>query len=637
MINLFHIILALLGISFLVFIHELGHYIMARRVGMKVEIFSIGFGKPIYKWEMQGVKWQICWLIFGGYVRIAGMEKQGTLEPHQIPDGFFGKKPWARIKVALMGPMANILFALVAFTIIWALGGQEKPFQRYTNIIGEIDPQSKLYPIGVRPGDELTSVGGTKAHGFQDFFIDIVLSQTTPTLNGSLIDYWKNSKQPFSYSFDPNLHGMEAAQTLGIAPAQYLIFDRFTSPDSPMKESGIQKGDRLLWVDGELIFSRDQLSQIINEPRTLLTVRREGKVFLTRIPRLKISDLRLDSTLKAELDDWQHEANLNGKTSSLFFIPYNLTHDAIVQSCLTYLDQNTEETCHVSSPRDPFDMPLKAGDQIIAIEAAPISTSSALLSKLQTKQSLVIVQRQKEPSMPAWTEADGQFKSSFDPSQLQKLFLQIGTPQSQSQIGDLILLSPIALKPLSELPLDEKARQQSLLQYEAQKRAIEKIEDPQLREKELLELEAQQKRWMLGVVLSDRLVSYNPSPLVLFADVVDQTWRSFLSLISGSISPKYLSGPVSIVGVLQNSWGDGFKEALFWLGFISLNLAFLNLLPIPVLDGGHILFSLIESITKKPMKAKTMERLILPFIILIIAFFIYVTYHDLVRLLGQFF
>ena len=69
------------------------------------------FGKPIYKWERKGVKWQLCWLPFGGFVRIAGMEKKGGLEPYQIPDGFYGKRPLSRIKVALMGPAVNIFFA----------------------------------------------------------------------------------------------------------------------------------------------------------------------------------------------------------------------------------------------------------------------------------------------------------------------------------------------------------------------------------------------------------------------------------------------------------------------------------------------------------------------------------------------
>ena len=81
----------------------------------------------------------------------------------------------------------------------------------------------------------------------------------------------------------------------------------------------------------------------------------------------------------------------------------------------------------------------------------------------------------------------------------------------------------------------------------------------------------------------------------------------------------------------------GFKEALFWLGLISLNLGILNLLPIPALDGGHIVFSVVEIITKKPIKAKTMERLIIPFFVLLILAIIYFTYNDISRIFSRFF
>ena len=168
------------------------------------------------------------------------------------------------------------------------------------------------------------------------------------------------------------------------------------------------------------------------------------------------------------------------------------------------------------------------------------------------------------------------------------------------------------------------------------KKAIEKIENPKEQEARLQQLELTQKRMMLGVQLQDRMVAYNPTPIAQFFGIFEQTWKTLLNLVTGYISPKYLAGPVGIVQTLQYSWANGVKNALFWLGFVSMNLAFLNLLPIPVLDGGHILFAIIESITKKPIKSKTMERLIIPFVVLLIGFIVYVTYHDLARLFGKF-
>lgn len=635
--SIFYLLLAILGLGFLVFIHELGHYIVARRVGMTVEAFSIGFGKPIYQWEVNGVKWQICFLPFGGYVKIAGMERKGSIEPHQIPDGFYGKKPWQRIKVALAGPLINMVFAFLVFTIIWMSGGQEKPFQQYTNIIGTIDPQSQLYTQGVRPGDEINSVDGIPVQGFSDMFMALMLNKKAASLNGLEIDYRTSQKAPFSYNIDPKLHGMSLIESLGIGPAQYLIFEEFSSPVSPMKTSGIQKGDRIVWANGEMTFSRENLSGAINEPKVLLTVKRAGKTFLTRVPRLKIPDLKLDANQKAELDDWVHEAKLNSKLQELYFIPYNLTNNGIVENSINYFDQDAEEKIHTAVCRALCDIPLEAGDQIVAVGGQHIETSFDLLTKLQTQTGLLIVQRSKEAPLHNWKSADGAYESSINPTNLSRITQAIGTAEPVLNAGDLYLLSPVSLVSMSDLSIDPKVRALAMQQYEAEKKAIESIENAQEKEAQLKQLEQMQKRLILGIQIQDRLVAYNPTPITQFVGIFDQTWKTLLNLVRGDISPKYLAGPVGIVQTLQYSWASGIKNALFWLGFVSMNLAFLNLLPVPVLDGGHILFSLIESVTKKPIKSKTMEKLIIPFVILLIGFIIYVTYHDLARLLGRFF
>jgi regulator of sigma E protease len=98
-----------------------------------------------------------------------------------------------------------------------------------------------------------------------------------------------------------------------------------------------------------------------------------------------------------------------------------------------------------------------------------------------------------------------------------------------------------------------------------------------------------------------------------------------------------ISGPVGIVQVIHYGWTTGVSEALYWLAVISLNLGLLNLLPIPVLDGGYISFALFEWITRRPIKSQTMERMIIPFVVAIVMLFVYLTYNDISRLLGKFF
>jgi regulator of sigma E protease len=98
-----------------------------------------------------------------------------------------------------------------------------------------------------------------------------------------------------------------------------------------------------------------------------------------------------------------------------------------------------------------------------------------------------------------------------------------------------------------------------------------------------------------------------------------------------------MSGPVGILHVIQQQWSIGFKEVLFWLGTISLNLAILNLLPLPVLDGGYVLLSLFELVTGRRLKIETIEKIVLPFAVLLILLLLYLTYNDVVRLFSRFF
>jgi regulator of sigma E protease len=633
--SIFYLALAILGLGFLIFIHELGHYFMARRVGMTVEVFSIGFGPPIKEWTFQGVKWKLCMLPFGGYVAIAGMNKKGNLEPHQISDGFYGKKPLDRIKVAFAGPLVNIIFAFVAFCCIWATGGQEKPFQEYTNVIGYVDPQSKLYTNGVRPGDELTTLDGKSVDGYKDLLVSLYIDGKTATLKGNEINYLSGQKQPFTIVLPiPKSANLPVAE-LGIIPAQYLIFDDFSSPASPLKNSGIQKGDRIVWVDGDLIFSAQQLSAVLNDSKSVLTIERSGKLLLAKVPRLKISDLCLNSEQKNEFEDWQHEAGYPFKNSELYFVPYLLNHDGVVEKSLSFMDCNAEQVEPITEARHPLAVILKPGDRVVAVDGKPVSNTIDLLKNLQNRNASVIIQRAADSSIPSWKTADSLFESSIKSSSLQQIISSMGTSHLVNQSDNLVLLPPVNLKPLSALSLDPQTKALVDADLEMKKKFIDKIENDEQRQQQLTLLQQSQKRLALGALLRDRMVAYNPSPITLFGDVVEQTWKTLSSLLTGFISPKALSGPVGMVQALQSSWSRGIKDAVFWLGFISLNLAFLNLLPIPVLDGGHIVFATIEQIRKKPLKSNTMEKLILPFVILLVILFVYLTYHDIVNLLRR--
>lgn len=648
--SILYFFLALLALSFLIFIHELGHYWMAKRVGMRVETFSIGFGKPIYSWQVNGVKWQIGWLFFGGFVKIAGQETDDETDPYEVPGGFFSKTPWQRIKVAFAGPFMNLVFALLFFSLLWAVGGREKNFSEFTPIIGWVDPQSELYRMGVRPGDEIVSYDSHKYQSFKDHVFSPMTASDEMQVTVNKVDYEDNAKTPqqFTVKVYPRPDVLEnGITTSGITqPASYIIYnalpgtsDNALPEGSPMAGSGIQLGDRILWVDGHTIFSLHQLNEVLNDDRVLLTIERKGKKFLRRVPRVETQELRLTPPSKEELTDWQYEAKLNQvKFRDLNTIPYDITNDNIVESRIPFIDHELEKEAFPATPYSELEEPLKVGDRVLAINGIAVPRAYNLLQYLQKRRVNIIVQRNSDLTKPTtWDDATKQFDDQVNWQALHNLAMTIGTGNKVDSIGDLHLLKVVTPKKISEIIVSPEIQALRANEITERKKMIEDIEDPEKRAYALNLFENQQNQLILGLPgIQDRKVKYNPSPFEMFGNIANEIGRTLVALSTGNLNPKWMSGPVGIIQMVHDHSLVSLKEALFWLGLISLNLGILNLLPIPVLDGGTIVFCLYELVTRKRIHPKTMEKMIIPFALLLIAFFIFLTYNDVMKIVGRF-
>jgi len=652
-----YLILAILGLGLLIFIHELGHYWMARRVGMKVEAFGIGFGRPIHSWKWDGVEWRISWLPFGGYVKIAGTDTSKNQDPYSVPGGFFTKKPIDRIKVALAGPVVNLLFALVAFSVIWSVGGREIDYAQFTSKVGWVDPESELYVEGVRPGDEITHYDDKAFHTAKDHLVVPMFSGKEIRVRGYHVNYRNDTRDPFDYTVKvyPNpLFFDQEMVTSGItAPAGFVIYNPSAVnrlPESLRKQfaptangrppeeiMGIQAGDRIVWADGVQVYSSKHLSEILNDGRVLLTVERNGKTFFRRVPRFRVDEIKMGTEMREEVIDWQHEAGLmDSRVSVLYMIPYDVTPNCVVERPLSLLDEEDQEKAFPEHPYSQVENSLEKGDRIIAIDGAPVNLAYQLFDRMQKRKANIIVKRGGELGRPIDEEkVDEAFAEGIDWSDLERIAGSIGKKGGEKQSGNLVLLNPIT--PRTQIELMETDEKKAAFQNRLRERQkeIEDIENPDLRRRQLQALEDQQNLRILGLMgIEDRKVVYNPNPFDMFANVLDEMWRTLSMLFTGNISPKWLAGPVGIIGVVQASWQVSILEAVFWLGVISLNLGILNLLPIPVLDGGYICIFLVEMITGRRVKAQTIEKLIIPFVLLLIGFFIYITLNDLSRLFG---
>jgi regulator of sigma E protease len=258
--------------------------------------------------------------------------------------------------------------------------------------------------------------------------------------------------------------------------------------------------------------------------------------------------------------------------------------------------------------------------------------------KFQKFMRKKIIERDKKAlDTVSWLNADASFDDQVNWSDIQTIAKTVGTDHLVAKKGDFVLLKPITPKTIVDFDLPEDKKALLAKEVEIRQRQIEEIEDPESKRLAQMAMNEQTKKLLLGIGnVQDRRVEYNPIPTDAFMNVSQEIVRTLGALFTGSLSPKWVSGPVGIVQVVHDRSMVSFKEALFWMGAISLNLGLLNLLPIPMLDGGTIVFSLIELVTRRRVPPKVLERLIIPFAVLLVAFFVFLTYNDLSRLLGGF-
>ncbi|MDR2842348.1 MAG: site-2 protease family protein, partial [Spirochaetaceae bacterium] len=177
------ILLGLIGLGIVVFIHELGHFLAARSVGIDVEAFSIGWGKPILKKKVGAVEYRLGMFPLGGYCKMRGendFAKAWENTKAKIPPDrgtFLGSHPAARMLVAFAGPLFNIIFAAVVFSVIWGIGFEYTTMDNRIVLLHDVDPKES-YPAdqaGLLSGDRIISINGDTVENFYDMQKKIII------------------------------------------------------------------------------------------------------------------------------------------------------------------------------------------------------------------------------------------------------------------------------------------------------------------------------------------------------------------------------------------------------------------------------------------------------------------------------
>jgi len=282
----------------LIFVHELGHFMAARRVGVRVLKFSLGFGPRIVGFKRGDTEYVISAIPLGGYVKMAG---ENPDDPRTgKPDEFLSKSKWQRFQILIMGPVMNLLLA-VAVTAVVLMNGAEVPaFQSKPPVVGHVSPGTPAEKGGIRAGDRIVSVAGRDVPTWEQFFIAVGMraSQETPIV-------FDRDGQQMSIVVTPTPQTSYDVGVIGVEPFSQPHVGSILA-GSPAEKAGLKSGDVVLKVDATTITVPGQLVEIIskkaNTPVTL-TISRNGAEQVVRVtPELNGDRGRIGINIVEDVD-----------------------------------------------------------------------------------------------------------------------------------------------------------------------------------------------------------------------------------------------------------------------------------------------------------------------------------------------
>ncbi len=247
---LWNLLSFVVAIAILIAVHEWGHFWVARRCGVLVERFSLGFGKVLWsRKDAQGTEFSLSLIPLGGYVKMLD-ERQEPVPDELKHKAFNNKRVWQRFAIVAAGPFANFVFALFAFWLMFVIGVPSvKP------VIGEITSHSAAADSGLKPGMEILSVGGVATGDWEAVSYELVGHIGEPRV--SLVVQGENGKEEHELSLMGwRLDGREDSlpfAALGLLPLQPEVTLEVGDvlPGGSGERAGLQKGDRLLLVNGK--------------------------------------------------------------------------------------------------------------------------------------------------------------------------------------------------------------------------------------------------------------------------------------------------------------------------------------------------------------------------------------------------
>ncbi len=328
--NIAIFVLGLISLSFLVFIHELGHFLVAKWNKVKVNTFSIGFGKKLLRFKKGETEYCLSLIPFGGYVSMEGENPEDA--DSKDPEAFVSKSVGARAAIAFAGPFVNIAFAFLLLVGLYMKGVEEPESSRL--IVGLVAPESAAEKAGILPGDTIFELDGTPTNGWDDFrervgvrlgaSVPVRLLRGADTLLLSIVPEEMIIPGKDSASEDVHMGVGEA----GIYPRHRVVVSGKPLSGSAAEKAGFLPGDTIVEIDRQRIFKYKDVVERVNGS--------EGKPLLVTIHRGQDT---LEKNLSAVYNP-EHKRYMIG--IQMTYVMFKETHivsrnfpDAVLKACAT--------------------------------------------------------------------------------------------------------------------------------------------------------------------------------------------------------------------------------------------------------------------------------------------------------------
>jgi regulator of sigma E protease len=531
----------------LIFVHELGHFLVAKALGVKVLRFSLGFGPRLVGFTRGETEYLIAALPLGGYVKMAGDDPSGEVAPEDRGRGFLEQAPWKRLAIAFAGPAMNLAFPMVLYL---ALGLAQNGERVAGPVVGSVAPGSPAAAAGLQPGDRIRTVvvpgeAPTEVRYFSDLR-DVVSPHPGQPL--TFVVERAGGRVPLTIvpaaEDDSNPVETRTRGVIGVTP----MYASALAAPAPGVEGPLQPLDLVVAVAGQPVRHAGELAAALAAagcaPVPMEVRRGTGK------------------------DRPAH--SLQGvPTCTAAGAPAVVPADPTVSAFLATVDEGSPAAL----------AGLRRGDALAAVNGHPV----------RSYRDLNALARE------------------FKPGQAVRLALRDGRAVTLIPEGE----------PFKD-ELTREARTRPVLGFHLEDRVG----------LDLGALVVDEVRLSRGVAEIARLA------WAQLWEVMRLTVLGIGKIITGDISFKTVGGPIMLFTIAAEAAEAGLGTFLFQMALISVNLGLMNLLPIPVLDGGHIVTAALEGLTRRRLSLRVREAANWVGLVLLLTLMVFVFSNDIMRKWG---